>query len=179
VLFTPASAPTHQNNGIKGFGAITSMDNANGHSISLDNSEAYTALQMVVTLPLGSSLKDVSLNGNPSHYARFQHIEGGSNNHGNQYKVVVWSADGTALCNTDNFLQLQTIGRKGDVTVSNIQLTNEEFETIVLPDANMTTGVDVITDASTDGSLYNLQGIKTTQTQRGVYIRDNRKVVFK
>ena len=95
----------------------------------------------------------------------------------------MWSADGTALYNTDNFLQLQTSGCKGDITISDIQLTNEEFETIVLPDASSTTNIGDIASQSSGisskGSLYNLQGQKVTQHRKGVLIRKNKKVVIK
>ena len=177
VLYAPSNAPTHQNHGINGIGSMTTIDTNNGYSLSLDNSEAYTALQMVVTLPSGSSLKDVLLNGNPSHKMSFQRLEGS-----NQYKVVVWSADGTALYNTDNFLQLQTSGRKGDITISDIQLTNEEFETIFLQDASSTTSIGDITTANTEdkGSYYTLSGqrINDAPTKPGIYIHGGKKVTI-
>ena len=111
-------------------GLLVVKTSSKGCSLSLDNSETCTALQMVVTLPYGSSLKDMSLNGNSSHQVNFQRIGDNSN----QYKVIVWSADGAALGNTDKFLSFRVKGNK-DVVISDILLTNEEYSTFILPDA--------------------------------------------
>ena len=121
-------------------GQMIVASTAKGSSLSLNNHEACTALQMVVTLPHGSSLKGVSLNGNPSHQVNFQRIEDNSTTHGNQYKVIVWSTEGKALGNTSNFLSLSVKGSK-DIAVSNILLTNKAFKTITLPDTGKTTNI--------------------------------------
>ncbi|MBO4850098.1 MAG: dockerin type I repeat-containing protein [Prevotella sp.] len=117
-------------------GQLVVKTSSKGCSLSLDNSETCTALQMVVTLPYGSSLKDMSLNGNSSHQVNFQRIGDNSN----QYKVIVWSADGATLGNTNKFLSLQVKGNK-EVTISDILLTNEKYNTLVLPVAGKATSI--------------------------------------
>ena len=179
ILCSPANAPAFQNHEDSGIGSISSHPTDNGHAISLGTGELCTALQMVVTLPSGASLKDVSLNGNPTHQVKFQRIEGSN---ANQYKVVVWSSDGSSLTNSDNFLHLQTNGQKGGMTISDIQFTNHEYETIVLPDAGETTEISDVTTASTEnkGSYYTLSGqrINGTPTNPGFYIHGGKKVTI-
>ena len=178
IVLNSGSTSAPQNHSVDGIGLMTYTSTSDGYTLSLDNSESCTALQMVVTLPNSSSLRDVSLIGNPSHKAKFQRIDG-SKAGVNQYKVVVWSSDGSEFANTDKFLSLLVRGNK-NLDVSNIQLTNEEFETIVLPNAGMTTNIgDNIATPITENSLYNLQGQKVAKPHKGVFIRDNKKVIVK
>ena len=179
ILCSPANAPAFQNHEDSGIGSISSHPTDNGHAISLGTGELCTALQMVVTLPNGESLKDVSLNGNPTHQVKFQRIEGSN---ANQYRLVVWSSDGSSLTSSDNFLQLQTSGQKSGMTISDILFTNHEYETIVLPDAGETTDISDVTTANTvnKGSYYTLSGqrINGTPTKPGFYIHGGKKVTI-
>ena len=151
-------------------------------ALSLDFVEACTSIRMVISLPNGSSLKDVSLNGKPSHQMRCQSLKEDGNTHGNQYKAVVWFIDGSEFANTDNFLSLLVSGNKG-ISISDIRLTNKEYETIFLPNTGSATKIgDLAAQPScspTEHSLYNLQGQEVAKPHKGVFILGNRKVIVK
>lgn len=149
-------------------------DNDEGYTLSLNGSNNYTAIQMVVTLPEGSVLKNASLtNQNTSQNIRYKSIGD------NRYNVVVWSTDGSCLVNTDDFIKLQITGKKS-INVSDIRLTNEDFETIILTGSDGTpTCIMEIADETIDGPIYNLQGIKVNNLQKGVYIKNGRKMIVK
>lgn len=156
------------------FTQLIAEDYDEGYTLSLNGSNNYTAIQMVVTLPEGSVLRNASLtNQHTSLNIRYKSIGD------NRYNVVAWSTDGSCLINTDNFINLQIMGKKS-VNITDIRLTNEEFETIILANSDGTpTSIINIADETTDGPIYNLQGIKVNNPQKGVYIKNGQKVVVK
>ena len=157
------------------FTHLFALENDEGYSLSLDGSNNFTALQMVVTLPEGSVLRNVSLNNeNAPFNIRYKSIGD------NRYNFVVWSTDGSCLDNTDNFINLLVGGKKSGITVTDIRLTNENFETIILTGTDGTpTSITNFTKDVTDAPLFNLQGMKVNHPQKGVYLKNGRKVIVK
>ncbi|MBO4851473.1 MAG: dockerin type I repeat-containing protein, partial [Prevotella sp.] len=175
VLYTPTSMPMDYRTAM---GRIVTRTTRGGYSLSLEGNEHYTALQMTVTLPEGATLTGVSLSGgNTSHKVMHHQVDD------NKYNVVVWTNEGEAFRETQDLIRLAVVGDRGRVTISDILLTNDMLETIVLPDADniegTETGVGSFADNPSERDYYNIQGMKVTQPKRGIYIQGHRKVNIK
>ena len=90
------------------------------------------------------------------------------------------SAKGQELSHAGTALLYLAIRGKqgGDVKISEIQMTNNAHETIVLNDitGTVTDIIDVDADAAEEGDWYNIQGMKLKKPlRRGVYIRNGKK----
>ena len=145
-------------------------------TLRLDGAGAYTACQMIVTLPEGCSLTDASPNINYHGHREMMTRDLGNG----RYVVVLFSPDGERL-GEGGLIDMRISGHYADgISVSNIQMCSADRRTVALRDVRgVTTGIrDINSDAASD-KYYNTQGMEVKSPQRGVYIRNNRKVVVK
>ena len=154
-----------------------------GHcSLHLDSSEPYHAFQLEVVLPEGGSMGNVMLaqgraNG---HHAEWNEVMPG------RYNVIVYSFNGAALRDGSStaLLHFDIANCKADdVSVENIQMVDGWCKTVLLPSTSgIATGIAWVVDDASEGSsspYYNTVGIGSNTPQRGVNIKDGRKVVKK
>ena len=151
-------------------------------SLHLDNSEPYHAFQLEVVLPEGGSIGNVQLaqgraNG---HHAEWNEVMPG------RYNVVVYATNGEALRDgsTTALMHFDIAGCKADdVSVEGIQMIDGWCKTVLLPSTSgIATGISWVVDDASEGSsspYYNTVGVGSSTPQRGVNIKDGRKVVKK
>ena len=151
-------------------------------SLHLDNSEPYHAFQLEVVLPEGGSMGNVTLaegraNG---HHAEWNEVTPG------RYIVVVYATNGEALRDgaTTSLMHFDIAGCKADdVSVEGIQMIDGWCKTVLLPSTSgIATGISWVVDDASEGSsspYYNTVGVGSNTPQRGVNIKDGRKVVKK
>jgi hypothetical protein len=175
----PSMAP-HARESLTDMVALTA--NGSRCSLHLDNSEPYHAFQLEVVLPEGGSMGNVMLaqgraNG---HHAEWNEVMPG------RYIVVVYSSNGEALRDgaTTSLMHFDIAGCKADdVSVEGIQMVDGWCKTVLLPSTSgIATGISWVVDDASEGSsspYYNTVGIGSNTPQRGVNIKDGRKVVKK
>ena len=153
--------------------------------LSLTNSMAYTAFQLTLTLPEGSSLHNVAMNlkRGSSHTVAVRPLGEG------RYLILGYSLTGRPLTNdSGELLTVSIAGQKpGTVTINDVVLATTNGRTFHLTDVEtMQTGTTAITDVSqkkedVNGTLYDLQGrrVGNFQPKKGIYIIGNKKSVIK
>ena len=151
-------------------------------SLHLDSSEPYHAFQLEVVLPEGGSMGNVMLaqgraNG---HHAEWNEVMPG------RYNVIVYSFNGAALRDGSStaLLHFDIANCKADdVSVEGIQMVDGWCKTVLLPSTSgIATGIAWVVDDASESSnspYYNTVGIGSNTPQRGVNIKDGRKVVKK
>lgn len=151
-------------------------------SLHLDSSEPYHAFQLEVVLPEGGSMGNVMLaqgraNG---HHAEWNEVMPG------RYNVIVYSFNGTALRDGSStaLLHFDIANCKADdVSVEGIQMVDGWCKTVLLPSTSgIATGIAWVVDDASEGSsspYYNTVGIGSNTQQRGINIKDGRKMVKK
>jgi hypothetical protein len=151
-------------------------------SLHLDNSEPYHAFQLEVVLPEGGSMGNVTLAEGRSngHHAEWSEVIPG------RYNVIVYATNGEALRDgsTTALMHFDIAGCKADdVSVEGIQMIDGWCKTVLLPSTSgVATGISWVVDDASEGSsspYYNTVGIGSSTPQRGVNIKDGRKVVKK
>ncbi len=148
---------------------IAAVSTTNGVDIRLENASRYTALEMTVELPQGATLTRASLCKSTGHSVETRNLGGGL------HRVVVYSLSGEPLSEGDALLRLDVMGGSC-VKISDVVLTNAFFESLSPQEA---TGVIDIAGETNDSPIYNIQGMKVNQPGKGVYIKDNKKVIVK
>ncbi len=151
-------------------------------SLHLNNSEPYHAFQLEVVLPEGGSMSNVTLAEGRSngHHAEWSEVTPG------RYNVVVYATNGEALRDgsTTALMHFDIAGCKADdVSVEGIQMIDGWCRTVLLPSTSgVATGIAWVVDDASEGSnspYYNTVGVGSNTPQRGVNIKDGRKVVKK
>ena len=151
-------------------------------SLHLDNSEPYHAFQLEVVLPEGGSMGNVTLAEGRSngHHAEWSEVIPG------RYNVIVYATNGEALRDgsTTALMHFDIAGCKADdVSVEGIQMIDGWCRTVSLPSTSgIATGIAWVVDDASDSSnspYYNTVGVGSNTPQRGVNIKDGRKVVKK
>ena len=151
-------------------------------SLHLDNSEPYHAFQLELVLPEGGSMGNVTLAEGRSngHHAEWSEVMPG------RYNVVVYATNGEALRDgsTTALMHFDIAGCKADdVSVEGIQMIDGWCKTVLLPSTSgVATGISWVVDDASEGSsspYYNTVGVGSNTPQRGVNIKDGRKVVKK
>lgn len=150
--------------------------NAEGYAVSLNNNEPYTALQMDVCL----TDVNASLNARLSD-ARADGHKVICNNMGNgRYRIMVYSLNGQELRGNDGILlQLLTNSRLSSTAISNLMLTNRQYESITMDDIAAPTGIAEVNAAENEAPAYNIQGIRSKLNTRGIVIQNGKKYVSK
>ena len=144
-------------------------------TLRLDGPGAYTACQFTLTLPQGCALLDAELaNFGGSHQVQTCDLGDG------HYNVVVFSSS-SELLSHGQLLRFNIGGNYGKgISVSDILLCDPACEGVTIESVSgAATGIDGINADGTYDNLYNIQGIEVKTPQRGVYIRNGRKVVVK
>ena len=164
-------------------GTLTLKAEADRMSVKLDNTAAYTAFQMDVTLPEGMSLNDAVFTGRQtsSHSLLMSELENG------KVRIAGWSVRNDELKgNSGELLSLVLSGAQtvGTVTIDNIRFVTAEgvehaFACVEAFDE--TTGIGLTPALSEgEGVVYDLQGRKVNRkTLKGLYILDGKKSVKK
>ena len=149
---------------------------AKGYTVSLNNNEPYTALQMDVCLEdvngsLDARLSDARADG---HKAICHNLGNG------RHRIIIYSLNGQELRGNDGvLLQLLTNSRLSSTAISNLMLTNRQFESITMGDIAAPTGISEVNVAENDAPAYNVQGIRSKVNTRGIVIQNGKKHVNK
>ncbi len=148
---------------------ISAVHVPGGLDLRLENASRYTALEMTVELPQGATLTRASLCKSTGHQVKTRNLGGGL------HRVVVYSLSGEPLAEGDALLHFDIIGG-GDMKIGNVVLASTFFEAL---SPNEATGIIDLAGDSNDAPTYNIQGMKVTNPGKGVYIRNNQKVIVK
>lgn len=148
---------------------------ADGYALSLENAGAYSAFQMNVRLPQGCSLGGARMHDtNDGHRVDYQRLKDGS------WNVVVWSMTGESLPAGTTLVDLLTDGTgHGTAHVREILLSNSKCESFLASDVTFTDGIEEVTNETNEAPFYNLNGAVVENPQKGVYVRNGKKVVVK
>ena len=164
-------------------GTLTLKAEADRMRVKLDNTAAYTAFQMDVTLAEGMSLNDAAYAGRQtsSHSLVMSELENG------KVRIAGWSANNAELKgNSGELLSLVLEGAQtvGTVTIDNIRFVTAEgvehaFATVEA--FGETTGIGLTPALSEgEGVVYDLQGRKvSSKTLKGLYIVNGKKNIIK
>ena len=150
--------------------------NAEGYAVSLNNNEPYTALQMDVCLEetnasLSARLSDARADG---HKVICNDLGNG------RYRIIVYSLNGQELRGNDGILlQLLTNSRLSNTAISNLMLTNRQYESITMGDIAAPTGIAEVNASENDAPAYTVQGIRSKNNTRGIVIQNGKKHVKK
>lgn len=155
---------------------------ARGQQASFDLSE-YTALQMTVTVPMGSEVTGMRLTGNNQRTHQLMYQQTGENT----YAVVVYSMQNQTFSPvTDGFIVVEGVN---EAQTSNVLLSTKDCERYWLDSLpyGMLTGIAAVHDGMTNEQpVYDLSGRRVANDasakrkwSKGIYIVDGQKVVIK
>ena len=151
---------------------------ADGCDICLDNTAGYTACEMTLRLPEGCSLRNARMDSerSDSHHVLIGNLGDGL------YRLAVYSENNSAFSDGEPpLLHLTVNGTLGDnACLSNILFIDDQHSCVAFPDVEgITTGINGVDADSDNTPTYNLQGIPTQKTARGVHVRRGGKYVIK
>ena len=176
ILNEPSGAPLNYR--LNTADDIYLRSDGRAYDICLHATEPYTACEMTVQLPDGCELLDAALAnsiGN-SHKLLTNRMDEDT------YRFVIYAPQGEQLhLSNDALVRLSISGNVNSaVKISDILFTNGIFENIILENVEyMPTGIEEITSVPSEAPTYNIQGMKTRSTKKGVYIQNGRKIVVK
>ena len=176
ILNEPSGAPLHYR--LNNADNIYLRSDGRAYDICLHATEPYTACEMTVQLPDGCELLYATLANSIgySHKLLTNRMDEGT------YRFVVYAPQGEQLhLSNDALVRLSISGNVNSaVKISDILFTNGTFENIILENMEyMPTGIEEITSVPSEAPTYNIQGMKTRSTKKGVYIQNGRKIVVK
>ena len=157
---------------------LTGRDNT--YTLCFDNSEPYIGCQMRLLLPEGCTLCDASLakEGIDEHKMEIRNHSDG------EYMIIVYTIDGKPFKDGDTpLIRFNVNGNhnSNDIQLTNLQFTNQQFETVLLPDVNgiatNVRGIDTYDVEITPA--YNTQGIRVNPITRGIVISNGHKYIHK
>ena len=152
--------------------SLSLEQDGNIYTLHIDNPAAYTAFQGTATLPAGTRVIDIKTDN--KHKAMWNNLGGG------RYNFVVFSLDGSTFENGTALVKIITDSEIYGASLTGVQFTNEEFETIVFSNvSNSATSIKTVNNAQEKSTIYNLQGVEVKQPNKGVYIRNGKKLVIK
>lgn len=150
--------------------ARTMADNANnfltmdGAEVSLMNSTTFVGFQMDVTLAQGAVLNGVELAqraaGLTVAYNRVAD---------NTYRIVAFSTDKAAIQGSEGALFSLNIAGNSNVTVSNVEFTDDAARAYALEMA-ATTGINSVVAGAAATEVYNLGGVKSDKVRKGLNV---------
>ncbi len=147
-------------------------------SLYLPDAGLYKGCQFLVRVPSGCRLSDVSVDAGRESGHRVMYRQTGTG----LYKVLVFSADGDEFEDVPSaLLRLTVDGQNGGaVELSDIRFTDTDFtEHSFAAVSSEVTGIGAVTGGASESTWYSLDGQKTAQPLKGVFVRDGRKVVVK
>lgn len=156
----------------------------NDLSLSLCDSQDYSAFQLILTLPEGNSLHSVTINRErgKNHTLAIRPLDNG------RYLILGYSLVGRPLAGSGELLTVRIAGQQpAAVTINDVVLATANGRTFHLTDVEtMQTETTAIADVShkkedVGGTLYDLQGrhVGNSQPKKGIYIIGNKKSVIK
>lgn len=169
------------NNAPKNIGVTSGlrMESAGSEcSLYLPDAGLYKGCQFLVRVPSGCRLSDVSVGAGRESGHRVMYRQTGTG----LYKVLVFSADGNEFEDVPSaLLRLTVDGQNGGaVELSDIRFTDTDFtEHSFAAVSSEVTGIGAVTGGASESTWYSLDGQKTAQPLKGVFVRDGRKVVVK
>ena len=147
-------------------------------SLYLPDAGLYKGCQFLVRVPSGCRLSDVSVGAGRESGHRVMYRQTGTG----LYKVLVFSADGNEFEDVPSaLLRLTVDGQNGGaVELSDIRFTDTDFtEHGFAAVSSEVTGIGAVAKGASESTWYSLDGQKTAQPTKGVFVRDGRKVVVK
>jgi surface protein len=147
-------------------------------SLYLPDAGLYKGCQFLVRVPSGCRLSDVSVGAGRESGHRVMYRQTGTG----LYKVLVFSADGNEFEDVPSaLLRLTVDGQNGGaVELSDIRFTDTDFtEHSFAAVSSEVTGIGAVTGGASESTWYSLDGQKTAQPLKGVFVRDGRKIVVK
>ena len=147
-------------------------------SLYLPDAGLYKGCQFLVRVPSGCRLSDVSVGAGRESGHRVMYRQTGTG----LYKVLVFSADGNEFEDVPSaLLRLTVDGQNGGaVELSDIRFTDSDFtEHGFAAVSSEVTGIGAVAKGASESTWYSLDGQKTAQPTKGVFVRDGRKVVVK
>ena len=147
--------------------------------VALDNSEAYTACQMDVIVPDGTSIQSVSPDAARTNGHRLLFNKIGEST----YRIVVLSLDNAVFRgNTGALLNISLNRASGQAQLRNACFVTTrgqevDFDAVLL--ANTTSINGIKTDQQEQRVYYNVSGQRVSKPQHGVYIYNGKKSIFK
>ncbi len=147
-------------------------------SLYLPDAGLYKGCQFLVRVPSGCRLSDVSVDAGRESGHRVMYRQTGTG----LYKVLVFSADGDEFEDVPSaLLRLTVDGQNGGaVELSDIRFTDTDFtEHGFAAVSSEVTGIGAVAKGASESTWYSLDGQKTAQPTKGVFVRDGRKVVVK
>ena len=147
-------------------------------SLYLPDAGLYKGCQFLVRVPSGCRLSDVSVGAGRElgHRVMFRQTGTGL------YKVLVFSADGDEFEDVPSaLLRLTVDGQNGGaVELSDIRFTDTDFtEHGFAAVSSEVTGIGAVAKGASESTWYSLDGQKTAQPTKGVFVRDGKKMVVK
>ncbi len=146
--------------------------------LMLNNSREYSAFQMSVGLPEGTTIDNVSLNKKRAGKHVVEAIPQGNN----QYLIVGYSLNNLPIAGTDGTL-LNLITKGGEpasVTVSNVAFATADGRVFRLDGAETTGLNNLFTEEGLNVRIFDLQGRQLgRQAAKGLYIVNGKKTVVK
>ena len=147
-------------------------------SLYLPDAGLYKGCQFLVRVPSGCRLSDVSVGAGRESGHRVMFRQTGTG----LYKVLVFSADGDEFEDVPSaLLRLTVDGQNGGaVELSDIRFTDTDFtEHGFAAVSSEVTGIGAVAKGVSESTWYSLDGQKTAQPTKGVFVRDGRKIVVK
>ena len=147
--------------------------------VALDNSEAYTACQMDVIVPDGTSIQSVLPDAARTNGHRLLFNKIGENT----YRIVVLSLDNAVFRgNTGALLNISLNRASGQAQLRNacfVTTRGQEVDFDAVSLANTTSINGVKTDQQEQRKYYNVSGQRVSKPQHGIYIYNGKKSIFK
>ena len=151
---------------------LASTTDPDTYTLSLVGANHFTAMQMRINLPEGGDVSCIRMRGHQGHQLAISPLGE------NCYRVVVYSPDGRPFdSHSTELLDIETNGWADGITVSDLVLTNQQFETY---GAGQVTGIRKLQTTDNDnqhGVTYNLSGQVAEKGYKGIVIKNGKKTV--
>ncbi len=159
----------------KGTDRLTLLPEENCFCLAVEHAGTYTALQMDVTLPGDAELQGVTMA--DGHHGRHQVMYRKIGD--NTWRVVVFSFSNSLFGNNEQLVNIATTAQA--ISIANIHLaktngTDHAFDNV----ETTTTSVTCVDGEEQEAPhYYDLSGRRVNSPERGIYIRNGKKVIFK
>ncbi|MBP5507559.1 MAG: C10 family peptidase [Prevotella sp.] len=141
------------------------------YTLYLNQASHFTAMQMRIDLPEGGDISGIRMRGHNGHQVVASPLGG------NSYRVVVYSPDGRPFDSTAELLDIDTNGLADGITINDMVLTNQQFETIGVGRVTGIRHPRVSENEEVQDDCYNLSGQRISKGYKGIVIRNGRKMV--
>ena len=159
-------------------GLVEMPAEARGKAETVDLTK-YTAMQLNVTVPMGTEVADMRIAGSNSDTHQLMYLQTGDD----CYTVVVYSLDNQTFGNVKGSLLEVTLDSDGEAVISNVLLATPAGERTFVGSMPMGTATGIWTvggDVVNSNAVYDLRGNKMPDKGRlpkGVYIMNGKKVI--